>query len=120
MGSLEVESGKRATLSCLAVIDESLDLTINWLKDGQQIDFAVQPRYFLTDNSFTIYDSKEIDTGNYTCEASTNFDKDVATASLVVFSTIKSTLLDWSESIFLQFYNYTKTMIVFFSRPFFH
>ena len=112
--SLEVESGKRATLSCLAVIDESLDLTINWLKDGQQIDFAVQPRYFLTDNSFTIFDSKEIDTGNYTCEASTNLDKDVATASLVVFSTIKSTLLDWCEPIFHQFYNYTKTMIVAF------
>ena len=81
----EVEAGDTATFRCNAVADIGLELEINWLKDGRRIDFEVQPRFIRTnDNSLTITKSTELDSGSYTCEATTVLDKDLASASLIV------------------------------------
>ncbi|XP_060537044.1 neuroglian isoform X2 [Cylas formicarius] len=81
----EVESGTPATFRCNAVADESLDLDIIWLKNGQAIDFEAEPRFVKSsDYSLTITKTIELDSGTYTCLAKTDLDEASAQAQLIV------------------------------------
>uniref|UniRef100_U5EU82 Putative neuronal cell adhesion molecule n=1 Tax=Corethrella appendiculata TaxID=1370023 RepID=U5EU82_9DIPT len=81
----EVAAGTPATFRCNAVADSSLELTIDWLNDGEVIDFENQPRFVRTnDNSLTISKTNELDSGIYTCVASTELDNATASATLIV------------------------------------
>jgi len=60
-------------------------LVINWLNNGQQIDFEAEPRFVIsTDYSLTITKTNELDSGTYTCVASTDLDSEEASATLTV------------------------------------
>jgi neuronal cell adhesion molecule len=74
-----------ATFRCNAVSDPSLKLTISWLNNGQQIDFEAEPRFVIsTDYSLTITKTNELDSGSYTCVASSELDSEQASATLTV------------------------------------
>ena len=84
----EVAAGQTATFRCNAVSDSSLNLTIDWLHEGEIIDFEQQPRFVQSqDSSLTITKTTELDTGDYTCLARTNLDRATATATLIVQGT---------------------------------
>ncbi len=60
----EVEAGDTATFRCNAVYDSDLRLVIKWLKDGELIDFDVEPRFIQSsDQSLTITKTTELDSG---------------------------------------------------------
>jgi hypothetical protein len=81
----EVPAGTTATFRCSAVADATLTLTIDWLSDGEQIDFDTEQRYVkLQDYSLTIDKTTELDSGVYTCVARTEFDNATASATLTV------------------------------------
>ncbi|ODN00103.1 Neuroglian [Orchesella cincta] len=81
----EVAAGTTATFRCSAVKDPTLSLTIDWLSDGELIDFETEPRYVkLQDNSLTIDKTTELDSGVYTCVARTEYDNATAAATLTV------------------------------------
>ncbi|XP_055709240.1 neuroglian isoform X1 [Phlebotomus papatasi] len=81
----EVTAGTPATFRCNAVADSSLDLSIEWLKDGEIIDFDSEPRFVKTnDNSLTISKTTELDSGIYICVAKTELDEARAQATLTV------------------------------------
>ncbi|XP_030756282.1 neuroglian isoform X2 [Sitophilus oryzae] len=81
----EVESGTSATFRCNAATDESLELEIVWLKNGQPIDFEAEPRFVKSyDYSLTITKTIELDSGTYTCLARTELDEASAQAQLIV------------------------------------
>ncbi|XP_031628790.1 neuroglian-like isoform X2 [Contarinia nasturtii] len=81
----EVTAGNPATFRCNAVADSSLDLNIKWLSDDEEIDFENEPRFVRTnDNSLTISKTSELDSGQYTCVASTDLDEARASATLIV------------------------------------
>ncbi|XP_035777597.1 neuroglian-like isoform X2 [Anopheles albimanus] len=81
----EVEAGTTATFRCNAVADSSLELTIEWLTNGEVIDFDSQPRFIrTTDNSLMISKTIELDTGIYSCLAKTELDEVMANATLTV------------------------------------
>ncbi|XP_065332463.1 neuroglian isoform X1 [Cloeon dipterum] len=81
----EVAAGTTATFRCNAVTDPSLKMTISWLHKDEPIDFDAQPRFVLsTDYSLTITKAHELDSGMYTCVASTDLDSESASATLIV------------------------------------
>ncbi|CAG0896608.1 unnamed protein product, partial [Cyprideis torosa] len=81
----EVAAGTTATFRCTANSDPSLPLTIDWLKNGQRIDFEQEPRFIQSaDYSLTITKTTELDSGSYTCLAKTDLDEDTAPATLTV------------------------------------
>ncbi|XP_049882057.1 neuroglian-like isoform X1 [Pectinophora gossypiella] len=81
----EVAAGSSATFRCNANADESLKLEIIWLNDGQPIDLENQPRFRMTnDYSLLISDTTELDSGEYTCIARTQYDEARAQATLTV------------------------------------
>lgn len=81
----EVKAGDPATFRCSAQKDDSLDLFIDWQRNGQLIDFESEPRFVRTnDYSLTITKTNELDSGIYTCIASTRLDNDTAQATLIV------------------------------------
>lgn len=81
----EVAAGTTATFRCSAVKDPTLTLTIDWLSDGELIDFDTEPRYVkLQDNSLTIDKTTELDSGVYTCVARTEHDNATEQATLTV------------------------------------
>ncbi|XP_046622366.1 neuroglian isoform X1 [Neodiprion virginianus] len=81
----EVAAGSTATFRCNAVTDSSLSLTIDWLSNGEQIDFDMEPRFIRsTDYSLTITKTTELDSGTYTCVARTELDETKAQATLIV------------------------------------
>lgn len=81
----EVKAGEPATFRCAAQKDDSLDLTIDWQRNGQIIDFESEPRFVRTnDYSLTITKTTELDSGVYTCVASTRLDNATAQATLIV------------------------------------
>ncbi|EDW07901.2 neuroglian isoform X1 [Drosophila mojavensis] len=81
----EVAAGQSATFRCNEAHDDTLDLEIEWLKDGQPIDFAAEARFVKTnDNSLTIAKTQELDSGEYTCVARTQLDEATAKANLIV------------------------------------
>lgn len=60
-------------------------MTIDWLNNGQPIDFEGEPRFVKTnDNSLTITKTTELDSGIYTCVAHTDIDNATAEATLIV------------------------------------
>uniref|UniRef100_A0A0A9ZCK9 Neuroglian n=1 Tax=Lygus hesperus TaxID=30085 RepID=A0A0A9ZCK9_LYGHE len=81
----EVAEGSTATFRCNAVSDSSLNLTIDWQNNGHLIDFESEPRFVKTnDYSLTITKTTELDSGVYTCVASTVLDVAKAQATLIV------------------------------------
>ncbi|GBP51761.1 Neuroglian [Eumeta japonica] len=83
--SYEVAAGNLATFRCNAKADNTLDLEILWLKDGQPLDLESQPRFHMTnDHSLMISDTTELDSGEYTCIARTPIDEAQAQATLIV------------------------------------
>ncbi|XP_039276536.1 neuroglian isoform X2 [Nilaparvata lugens] len=81
----EVAAGNTATFRCTAVSDSSLDLTISWLNNGNEIDFDSEPRFVKSnDYSLTITKTNELDSGTYTCVARTELDQAQAQATLTV------------------------------------
>lgn len=105
--NFEVAADKSATFRCNADYDPSLDITIQWLFNGQPIDFDQDPRMVQSaDNSLTITKTIELDSGDYTCVAKTELDQDTAYATLtvqgdiVVFFFSQPTYLN--SDIFLQ------------------
>ena len=83
-----------AKFTCTATTDpeEATNLGINWMKDGQMIDYALAPRVYqnLIDNSLTISGTIYLDTGVYTCVGDNGLDTSNASAQLIVqgFSTL--------------------------------
>lgn len=70
---------------CNAVTDSSLTLTIDWLCNGEAIDFEMEPRFIRsTDYSLMITKTTELDSGTYTCVARTELDQTKAQATLTV------------------------------------
>lgn len=43
--------------------------TVNWLKNGEEIDFSSSDRYIVENNGLTIKNVRESDDGVYTCKA---------------------------------------------------
>ncbi|XP_015510102.2 neuroglian [Neodiprion lecontei] len=81
----EVAARSTATFRCNAVTDSSLTLTIDWLSNGEQIDFAMEPRFIKSnDNSLTITNIIDLDSGTYKCVARTELDETSAEATLTV------------------------------------
>jgi neuronal cell adhesion molecule len=65
--------------------DPDLEMTIKWLWNGEEIDFDQQARFTKSeDHSLTISNTIELDSGAYTCEASTELDSASASATLTV------------------------------------
>nr|CAD7598606.1 unnamed protein product [Timema genevievae] len=94
----EVAAGTTATFRCNAVSDSSLDLTIDWLNNGQEIDFESEPRFVKSsDYSLTITKTTELDSGTYTCVAKTELDEATAQATLTV-QAVMLTLTDVPNS----------------------
>lgn len=85
----EVTAGATATFRCNAVSDTTLALSIDWLNNGEMIDFESEPRFVRSnDYSLTITKTTELDSGTYTCVASTELDKAEAQATLIVQGTV--------------------------------
>ncbi|XP_031336931.1 neuroglian isoform X2 [Photinus pyralis] len=81
----EVKSKLPATFRCNPKHDNNLKLEIIWLRNGQQIDSDAQPRFVKSsDFSLTITQTRELDSGNYTCVARTRLDQAEASAILIV------------------------------------
>lgn len=81
----EVGAGSTATFRCNAVTDSTLELSIEWLNNGQLIDFDSEPRFVRSnDYSLSITKTNELDSGTYTCVASTELDEARASATLTV------------------------------------
>lgn len=81
----EVAVGSTATFRCNAVSDASLPLTIEWLNNGELIDFEAEPRFVRSsDYSLTITKTTELDSRIYTCVARTDLDSASAQATLTV------------------------------------
>ncbi|KAK6624567.1 hypothetical protein RUM44_011426 [Polyplax serrata] len=81
----EIPIGTTATFRCNAVTDSTLALVIDWLKDGEVIDFDSEPRFVKSaDNSLSITKTTELDSGVYTCRARTDLDSAEAQATLTV------------------------------------
>ena len=81
----QVAAGQTATFRCTAVADSSLDLSIEWLHEGELIDFEQQPRFVQSqDQSLTITKTTELDTGDYMCRAKTVLDDASDSATLIV------------------------------------
>ena len=94
----EVEAGDSATFRCNAVHDSDLALRIQWLKDGEIIDFGIEPRFIQSsDQSLTITKTRELDSGRYTCLAKSELDFDEASATLIVQDIPNPPRLRWVD-----------------------
>lgn len=81
----EVKAGDPVTFRCAAEKDSSLDLSIDWKRNDEMINFESEQRFVLTnDYSLTITKTTELDSGEYTCVASTRLDSATASATLIV------------------------------------
>ncbi|TRY75568.1 hypothetical protein TCAL_04520 [Tigriopus californicus] len=94
----EVEASDSATFRCNAVYDSDLHLAIKWLKDGELIDFDVEPRFIQSsDQSLTITKTTELDSGRYTCRAESDLDFAEASATLIVQDVPNPPQLRWVD-----------------------
>lgn len=85
--------------------DNDLELNIQWQTDGEDIDFEQEPRFVQqSDFSLSITKTTELDSGKYTCVASTDLDEVSATASLIVQGKFLLFLLfSWPFMILLKY-----------------
>lgn len=80
-----VSVGYKVSIRCNAVADSALDLTVKWLRNDEEIDLKIGPRYVQSnDYTLTISDTMESDSGLYTCVASTEQDEARSNATLIV------------------------------------
>jgi neuronal cell adhesion molecule len=80
-----VIAGSVATFHCVATADHSFNLNIDWLINGELIDYDTQTRFVKTnDYSLIITKTIELDSGIYTCLAKTELDQVTANATLIV------------------------------------
>ena len=83
--NVEVAAGKLAVFRCAADADSSLNLRIDWLFNGKQLDFdQLQRIQQAPDNSLSIGSAIELDSGIYTCVARTELDQVYENATLIV------------------------------------
>lgn len=83
--NFEVKAGDPVTFRCAAEKDDSLELSIDWKRNGELINFESEQRFVRTnDYSLTITKTTELDSGEYTCVASTRLDEATASATLIV------------------------------------
>lgn len=62
-----------------------MTLNVDWLRNGEFINVEAEPRFVkMPDSSLTITKTTELDSGEYTCMASTILDNAVAKATLIV------------------------------------
>ncbi|XP_033217712.1 neuroglian isoform X3 [Belonocnema kinseyi] len=81
----EVAAGETATFRCNAVTDSSLTIVIDWLRNGEALDFEGEPRFVQSsDFSLSITKTTELDSGMYSCVARTEYDEVKAQATLIV------------------------------------
>ncbi|KAF0760773.1 neuroglian-like isoform X1 [Aphis craccivora] len=77
--------GSMAIFNCIATADHSLHLNIDWLVNGEPINYDTQPRFIKINNySLIITKTIELDSGTYTCLAKTELDQVTANATLIV------------------------------------
>ena len=83
-----VYENSEAKFTCIATTDpeELVNLKIDWLKDGQLLDYALVQHMFKNnfDNSLIISSTIPLDTGIYTCIVSNGLDSDSWDAQLLV------------------------------------
>ncbi|XP_034938315.1 neuroglian isoform X2 [Chelonus insularis] len=81
----EVAAGNTATFRCNAIADSTLTLTIDWWRNNKPLDIDIEPRFVLSsDYSLSVTKTTELDSGTYTCVASTELDSVNASATLTV------------------------------------
>ncbi|XP_063976929.1 neuroglian-like isoform X2 [Diachasmimorpha longicaudata] len=81
----EVVAGETATFRCNAVADSNLTLQIDWLRNDEILDTETEPRFIITsDYSLSVTKTTELDSGVYTCLATTELDTRKAQATLIV------------------------------------
>lgn len=82
----EVIAGLTATFNCTATADPSLRLNIEWLANDEPVNFENESSRFvkIDDDSMAITKTTELDSGTYTCLASTVLDNATANATLIV------------------------------------
>lgn len=77
--------GSSAIFYCSAIADQSLRLNIEWLTNGNPLNFNNDIRFVKTNNySLEITKVKKSDFGTYTCLAKTEMDQKRVNATLVV------------------------------------
>ncbi|XP_076447562.1 neuroglian-like isoform X2 [Babylonia areolata] len=81
----KVSAGENVVFTCGAVTDgeEMERLRYIWLKDGKEVDIS-DPRVRTKDGKLIINTTNSKDTGEYTCIATNDLDKDEASATLEV------------------------------------
>lgn len=79
--------------------EEKMKLKIDWLKNGQKIDYEHDGSKNVGDNSLRLSQVQVSDSGSYTCNASNGLDFDFVTVKLTVKGNFESILCD----SFLQF-----------------
>lgn len=91
----EVNAGQSATFRCNEAHDNTLEIEVEWWKDGQPINFDSEARFVKSnDNSLTILKTIELDSGEYTCVARTELDEASAKAYLIVSDVPNAPILD--------------------------
>jgi len=81
----DVPAGQSAIFRCNANADSNLTLSIDWLRNGQLIDFDQEPNLVTAaDYSLTILNTSMQDSGTYTCLARTRLDNATTSAMLIV------------------------------------
>ncbi|KAG8451011.1 hypothetical protein GDO86_003334 [Hymenochirus boettgeri] len=81
--------GSSVRLECRVRSDQSLRLTVIWMKDDVQLYIGSRMRK--EDDGLTIYGVAEKDQGAYTCVAKTELDQDFAKAYLTILETSSPT-----------------------------
>lgn len=90
----EVLVGAAVTFSCNVQSSKTLTPSIEWLKNGEKINFTNETRFInSTGNSLIITNTMELDSGNYTCVVYTGLDKAEAQATLTVQGKVRKRIL---------------------------
>lgn len=85
-------------------------MQILWLKNNEPIDFEEEPRFVSSsDDSLTITQTHELDSGTYTCLAKTELDEVSASAQLIVQGNLTPVHLNANNSIYLFLIRCTKS-----------
>ena len=81
----EIRRGANVMFRCTAIVDSTLNYTIDWYKDGKLLSYTGRFIKMVTEEHILkIIDVQFDDAGSYVCRASTDLDFDDASATLVV------------------------------------